>query len=80
MNRTLPMNPSHCPYVRQLPAADLAAGTTLKVVGLGGVGSIVARYLAVFLAALDRPLRPPLTTWILPRCSVAFANSSAHVR
>ena len=46
-----------CPFQRQLPAPNLAAGATLKVVGLGGVGSIVARYLAVFLAALDRPLR-----------------------
>lgn len=48
---------SRCPYPRQLPAPDLAAGTTVKVIGLGGVGSIVARYLAVYLAALDRPLR-----------------------
>jgi len=36
---------------------DLPADTTLKVVGLGGVGSIVARYLAVILAAKDKALR-----------------------
>ena len=30
---------------------------TVKLVGLGGVGGIVARYLAVYLAALDSPCR-----------------------
>lgn len=31
--------------------------TTIKVIGLGGVGSIVARYLCVFLASLKTPAR-----------------------
>jgi hypothetical protein len=31
--------------------------TTVKLIGLGGVGSIVARYAAVFLAALGREIR-----------------------
>lgn len=30
---------------------------TVKVVGLGGVGGIVARYVSIFLASLDRPIR-----------------------
>ena len=46
-----------CPFHSQLPAPALAANATLKVIGLGGVGSIVGRYLAVFLAALDQALR-----------------------
>jgi len=33
---------------------DLSA---IKVIGLGGTGGIVARYLAMYLAALDAPLR-----------------------
>lgn len=36
---------------------DLADDTSVKVIGLGGVGAIVARYLAMFLASLDRDLR-----------------------
>lgn len=51
------MQQARCPYPHQLPAPELAPGSTIKVIGLGGVGSIVARYLAVFLAALDRALR-----------------------
>lgn len=51
------MQQSRCPHPHELPAPELATGATIKVVGLGGVGSIVARYLAVFLAALDRALR-----------------------
>ena len=35
----------------------LADGTAVKLIGLGGVGSIAARYLAVFLRSLQRPLR-----------------------
>lgn len=31
--------------------------TSVKVIGLGGVGGIVARYLAIFLASLDKHLR-----------------------
>lgn len=31
--------------------------TAIKIVGLGGVGSIVARYLCLFLASIDRELR-----------------------
>ena len=46
-----------CPFREELPAPSLAPSTTVKVLGLGGVGSIVARYLAVFLAALDSSLR-----------------------
>ncbi len=51
------MTGSRCPFVRELPAPDLASGTTIKVIGLGGVGSIVARYVAVYLAALGGYLR-----------------------
>jgi len=36
---------------------DLPDGTSVKLIGLGGVGGIVARYLAMFLASLDRDLR-----------------------
>ncbi len=46
-----------CPYREALPSPVLPTGATFKVVGLGGVGSIVARYLAVFLASLDQALR-----------------------
>jgi molybdopterin/thiamine biosynthesis adenylyltransferase len=35
----------------------LPPGAAVKVIGLGGVGGIVVRYLAVFLASLMRPLR-----------------------
>lgn len=38
-------------------APRLPAGSVVKLVGLGGVGGIVARYLALFLRALDRELR-----------------------
>ncbi|MHC4586676.1 MAG: ThiF family adenylyltransferase [Planctomycetota bacterium] len=31
--------------------------TSVKLIGLGGVGSIVARYLTIFLASLDKHLR-----------------------
>lgn len=51
------MNESRCPFLRELPPPDLAAGTSIKIIGLGGVGSIVARYVSVYLAALDRELR-----------------------
>ena len=36
-----------------LPAPTLAPGSGVKLVGLGGVGSIVARYLVLFLRALE---------------------------
>lgn len=36
---------------------SLKDGTSIKVIGLGGVGSIVARYLSVFLAAQQIDLR-----------------------
>jgi len=43
------------------PDADLTAripeGATVKVIGLGGIGSIVSRYLTVFLHSLDTPCR-----------------------
>jgi molybdopterin/thiamine biosynthesis adenylyltransferase len=35
----------------------LADDTAVKIIGLGGVGGIVARYLSMFLAAMDRDLR-----------------------
>jgi hypothetical protein len=31
--------------------------TTVKLIGLGGTGGIIARYLAMYLAALDAPVR-----------------------
>lgn len=31
--------------------------STIKIIGLGGVGSIVARYVSIFLASLQRPVR-----------------------
>jgi molybdopterin/thiamine biosynthesis adenylyltransferase len=36
---------------------DLPDDATVKVIGLGGVGSIVARYVSVFLGSLDRNVR-----------------------
>ncbi|MHA2068939.1 MAG: ThiF family adenylyltransferase [Candidatus Thorarchaeota archaeon] len=48
---------SRCPYVKNLPPPDLPNHSVIKIVGLGGVGSIVARYLSVYLAALNRPIR-----------------------
>jgi len=35
----------------------LEENTSIKLIGLGGVGGIVARYLTIFLASLDRPVR-----------------------
>lgn len=35
----------------------LADGTAVKIIGLGGVGGIAARYLSMFLASLERDLR-----------------------
>ena len=44
--------------IKQLPLRpELAAHTTVKVIGLGGVGGIVARYGAMFLASLPQPTR-----------------------
>jgi len=48
---------TRCPYRAELPPPALPDGTAVKIVGLGGVGSILARYGAVFLAALGTPLR-----------------------
>jgi len=43
---------------RDLPLVpDVPDGTSVKLIGLGGVGGIVARYLAMFLASLDRDIR-----------------------
>jgi hypothetical protein len=42
---------------RPLLQPTLPDGATLKIIGLGGVGGIVARYLSVFLASLDRDAR-----------------------
>lgn len=36
---------------------ELIPNTSIKVIGLGGVGSIVARYLSIFLASLDQECR-----------------------
>jgi len=36
---------------------ELADGQAVKLVGLGGVGAIVARYLCLFLGSLDRNVR-----------------------
>src|SRR5262245_15797144 len=36
---------------------DIAEDASVKVIGLGGVGGIVARYGAMFLASLGRPVR-----------------------
>lgn len=45
---------------RRAPAAgqpQLQDNAAIKVIGLGGVGGIVCRYLIIFLAALHRPCR-----------------------
>jgi len=42
---------------RPAPPARLPPGSAVKVVGLGGVGGIVARYLALYLGSLRMPLR-----------------------
>jgi molybdopterin/thiamine biosynthesis adenylyltransferase len=36
---------------------DVPDNTAIKLIGLGGVGGITARYLAMFLASLDRAIR-----------------------
>lgn len=36
---------------------ELTPNTSIKIIGLGGVGSIVARYLSIFLASLDQECR-----------------------
>ena len=41
----------------QLLQPDLPENASVKIIGLGGVGSIVARYLAVFLGSLGRSAR-----------------------
>ncbi|MEM1294310.1 MAG: ThiF family adenylyltransferase [Verrucomicrobiota bacterium] len=41
----------------QLLLPSLKSGSSIKVIGLGGVGSIVARYLSVFLASQKVDLR-----------------------
>ncbi|MBI2926279.1 MAG: ThiF family adenylyltransferase [Verrucomicrobia bacterium] len=50
------MNRSHIP-LGQLLQPELPANTSVKLIGLGGVGSIVARYAAMFLASLRRDAR-----------------------
>ena len=60
--RNISLNsPANLGYSKMIWHAPVFAGdeitTTIKIVGLGGVGSIVARYLAVFLASLEQPLR-----------------------
>ena len=41
----------------QLLQPALPENASFKIIGLGGVGSILARYLSVFLASLGRPAR-----------------------
>src|SRR5262245_8979572 len=41
----------------QLLQPALPENASFKIVGLGGVGSILARYLSIFLASLGRPAR-----------------------
>ena len=36
---------------------NLEDNASIKLIGLGGVGGIVARYLTIFLASLERPVR-----------------------
>ena len=40
-----------CPFREELPSPSLPDHAVIRVVGIGGVGSIVARYVAVFLAS-----------------------------
>jgi hypothetical protein len=51
---------------------QLHGHTTVKLIGLGGVGSIVARYLAVFLASLG----PELRLVLVDGDSFEYSNSS----
>jgi molybdopterin/thiamine biosynthesis adenylyltransferase len=44
-------------YVETPFEPRLAENTSIKLIGLGGVGGIVARYLSIFLASLQRTLR-----------------------
>jgi ThiF family len=46
-----------CAFRERLPDPVLPDHAVIRVVGIGGVGAIVVRYLAIFLAALNRPLR-----------------------
>src|SRR6185436_8635109 len=41
----------------QLLQPTIPAGLSVKLIGLGGVGGIVARYLSIFLAAQPVPTR-----------------------
>src|SRR6266850_5496351 len=50
MNRS-PLQPG------QTLQPSLPDNATVKIIGLGGVGSIVARYLAIFLASFGRVVR-----------------------
>jgi len=52
MNRQKPEFDRTRPFIPHLPEHG-----SVKVIGLGGVGGIVARYGAVFLASLDRSVR-----------------------
>jgi molybdopterin/thiamine biosynthesis adenylyltransferase len=45
------------PARAQLLTPKLPDNTNIKLIGLGGVGSIVARYLTIFLASLDQRAR-----------------------
>lgn len=48
---------SQAPPHDEVLVPDFPADGTVKVIGLGGVGGIVARYLSIFLGSLQRPAR-----------------------
>jgi hypothetical protein len=50
------MKPAPLPR-NQILLPKLPDGTSVKLIGLGGVGSIVARYVAVFLASFGQEIR-----------------------
>jgi len=45
------------PPARGLLAPEVRGGTSFKLIGLGGTGGIVARYLSIFLGSLGRAFR-----------------------
>jgi hypothetical protein len=59
----------------QLLKPTLPEDATIKLIGLGGVGSIVARYLATFLASLEQSARLVL----IDGDSFEFANASRMI-
>src|SRR5882672_3755045 len=51
------MNFRSAPSRDRLLQPALPENASVKLIGLGGVGSIIARYLAIFLASLGRGVR-----------------------